>query len=87
MDRLVLAMTALVCLIMIGVMARLTFGGYRGARPADMEEIKRLLAQFDELEARAESRVDGSVGFRNRSDDTAVADRVRPADEWPPRLM
>jgi hypothetical protein len=87
MERLLLAMTALVCLIMMGVMTRMTFDGHRGTSPTDMDEIKKLLAKFDELEAQPEPRVDGSGGFHNRSGDTIIADGVRPADEWPPRLM
>ena len=87
MDRLLTAMTALVCLIMIGVMMRMKFGGHRGTRSADMDEIKKLLAKFDELESLPEPRVVGRAGFPNRRDDTIVSDRAHPADEWPPRLM
>jgi hypothetical protein len=58
MDQFLLVMTLLVCLSMIGVMARLTFYDHRyGTSASDMDAIKRLLAQFDELEAQVEPRL------------------------------
>jgi hypothetical protein len=58
MDQFLLVMTVLVCLSMIGVMARLTFYDHRcGTSASDMDAIKRLLAQFDELEAQVEPRL------------------------------
>jgi hypothetical protein len=87
MDHLFIAIAAAGCLLTMGVMMRMTMHGHRVANTTDQDEIKRLLAKFDQLEGQPEPRVDGSVGFRNRSGDTMVADGVRPADEWPPRLM
>jgi hypothetical protein len=87
MDQLLLAIAAVGCLIAMGVMMRMTMQGHHGASTTDQDEIKRLLAKFDQLEAQPRPRADGTVGFRNRSGDTTVPEGVRPADEWPPRLM
>ncbi|OBK32266.1 hypothetical protein A5658_16930 [Mycobacterium sp. 1245111.1] len=57
MDQFLLAMTLLVCLSMIGAMTWLTFYDHRyGAGVLEMEAIRKLLVQFDELEARAEPK-------------------------------
>jgi hypothetical protein len=52
MDQFLLVMTVLVCLSMNGVMTWLTFYDHRyGASASEVDVIKKLLAQFDELEA------------------------------------
>jgi hypothetical protein len=58
MDQFLLVMTVLVCLSMIGAMTRLTFYDHRySASGSEVDAIKKLLAQFDELEAQAEPRL------------------------------
>jgi hypothetical protein len=58
MDQFLLVMTVLVCLSMIGVMTRLTFYDHRyGTSTSELDAIKKLLAQFDELEAPADPRL------------------------------
>jgi hypothetical protein len=58
MDQFLLTMTVLVCLSMIGVMTRLTFYDHRyGTSASEVDSVKKLLAQFDELEAQAEPRL------------------------------
>jgi hypothetical protein len=58
MDQFLLVMTVLVCLSMIGVMTRLTFFDHRyGTSASEVDAIKKVLAQFDELEAAAERRL------------------------------
>jgi hypothetical protein len=58
MDQFLLVMTVLVCLSMIGVMTRLTFYDHRyGTSASEVDAIKKVLAQFDELEAAAERRL------------------------------
>lgn len=55
MDQFLLVMTVLVCSAMIGVMTRLTFYDHRyGAAPAELDAIRKLLAQFDEMDAYVE---------------------------------
>jgi hypothetical protein len=57
MDQFLLVMTVLVCLSMNGVMAWLTFYDHRyGTSASEVDAIKKLLAQFEELEAAAEPR-------------------------------
>jgi hypothetical protein len=58
MDQFLLVMTVLVCLSMIGVMTWLTFCDHRyGTSASELDAIKKLLAQFDELDAQAEPRL------------------------------
>jgi hypothetical protein len=58
MDQFLLVMTVLVCLSMISVMTRLTFYDQRyGTSGSEVDAIKKLLAQFDELEAQAQPRL------------------------------
>jgi hypothetical protein len=58
MDRFLLVMTVLVCVSMIGVMTRLTFYDHRyGTHTSQVDAIRQLLAQFDELEAQADPKL------------------------------
>jgi hypothetical protein len=58
MDQFLLVMTVLVCLIMNGVMMRLTFYDHRyGTSASEADATKKLLAQFDEFETGAEPRL------------------------------
>jgi hypothetical protein len=58
MDQFLLVMTVLVCASMTGVMARLTFYGHRyGTNASEVDAIKKLLAQFDELEAQSDPKL------------------------------
>ena len=56
MDQFQLVMTVLVCLGMNGVMMWLTFNRY-GTSASEVDAIKKLLAQFDELDAPPEPRL------------------------------
>ncbi|WP_293003685.1 hypothetical protein [Mycobacterium sp.] len=58
MDEFLLVMTVLVCLSMNAVMTWLTFFDHRYETIAtEADAIKKLLAQFDELETQAEPRL------------------------------
>ena len=58
MDQFLLVMIVLLCVSMIGVMTWLTFYDHRyGSSASEVEAIKKLLVQFDELEAPAEPRM------------------------------
>jgi hypothetical protein len=58
MDQFLLVMTVLVCLGMNGVMTWLTFYDHRyGTSASEVDAIKKLLAQCDELEAQAQPRL------------------------------
>jgi hypothetical protein len=58
MDQFLLVMTGLVCVSMTGVMARLTFYGHRyDTHASELDAIKKLLAQFDELEVQADPKL------------------------------
>jgi hypothetical protein len=58
MDQFLLVMTVLVCLSMNGAMMWLTFYDHRyGTSASEVDAIKKLLAQFDEIEAPAEPRL------------------------------
>jgi len=57
-DQFLLGMTVLVCLSMNSVMTWLTFYDHRyGTNASEVDVIKELQAQFDELEAPPEPRL------------------------------
>ena len=87
MDSFLLGMTVLVSLAMIGAMTWMTFDGNRDTSPIYPDEITKLLAQFDELEAMPGPRFQGSTGLRGRGDDAVAADGVHPAGERRLRLL